>query len=111
MTIECKLSKEDKSKEVYPKHYISMIGSFLYVKASIPDSKQAIGIIVKFQAGPNESHVHTMKIIFRYLKGTIDIGFWYTGENSFTLKSYLDAYWEGYVDDRKSTSGGALFLG
>ena len=42
-----------------------------------------------------------MKIIFRYLKGTIDLGLWYLGKNSFSLKSYLDANWEGFVDDRK----------
>ena len=52
-----------------------------------------------------------MKIIFRYLKGTIDLGLWYPSKNSFTLKSYSYVYWAGCVDDRKSTSGGAFFLG
>ena len=52
-----------------------------------------------------------MKRIFRYLKGTIDIGLWYPSKNSFSLKEYLDSYLEGCVDDRKSTSGGAFFLG
>ena len=52
-----------------------------------------------------------MKIIFRYLKGTIDLGLWYPSNNSFSLKSYSDANWEGCVDDRKSTSGGELFFG
>ena len=46
-----------------------------------------------------------------YLKGTIDLGLWYPNKNSFNLKSYLDAYQEGCVDDIKSTSGGAFFLG
>ena len=37
---------------------------------------------------------------------------WYPINNSFTFKSYsVDVDWEGCVDDRKSTSGGALFLG
>jgi hypothetical protein len=45
------------------------------------------------------------------LKGTIDLGLWYPSKDSFTLKAYLDAYWAGCVDDRKSTSGGAFFLG
>ena len=52
-----------------------------------------------------------MKRIFRYLKGTIDIGLWYPSKNSFSLKEYLDSDLEGCVDDRKSTSGGAFFLG
>ena len=29
----------------------------------------------------------------------------------FYLKAYSDVDWEGCVDDRKSTSGGAFFLG
>jgi hypothetical protein len=37
MTVGCKLSKEDESKAVDPKHYRSMIGILLYVKDSRPD--------------------------------------------------------------------------
>ena len=111
MTTGCKLSKEDESKEVDPKHYRSIIGSFLYVTTSRPDVKQVVGMVVRFQAGPKESHVHAVKINFRYLKGTINLGLWYPSKNSFSLKSYSDADWEGCVDDRKSTSGGSFFLG
>ena len=32
-------------------------------------------------------------------------------KNLFSLKAYSDADWEGRVDDIKSTSGGAFFLG
>jgi hypothetical protein len=45
------------------------------------------------------------------LRGTIDIGLWYPSKDSFALKSYSDVDWAGSVDDRKSTSGGELFLG
>ena len=88
-----------------------MIGSLLYVKASRPDVKQFVGMVARFQEAPKESHVQAVKIIFRYLKGTIDLGLWYPSKDSFTLKAYSDADWAGYVDDKKSTSGGALFLG
>jgi hypothetical protein len=111
MTIGCKLSKQNESKVVDPKHHRSMIGSLLYVTTSRPDVKQAVGMVARFQAAPKESHVQAVKTIFRYLKGTIDIGLWYPSKDSFTLKSYSDADWAGCVDDRKSTSGGAFFLG
>ena len=52
-----------------------------------------------------------MKIIFWYLKGTINLGLWYPSKDSSTLKAYSDANWEGCVDDKKSTSGRAFFLG
>ena len=46
-----------------------------------------------------------------YLKGTNDFGLYYKRSDKFELNSYTDANWGGNIDDRKSTSGGALFLG
>jgi hypothetical protein len=92
MTVGFKLRNEDESKDVYPKHYRSMIGILLYVTTSRPDVKQDVGMVARFQEAPKESHVQNVKRIFRYLKGTIDLGLWYPSKDSFTLKSYLDAY-------------------
>jgi hypothetical protein len=52
-----------------------------------------------------------MKIIFRYLKSTMEYGLWYENSNDFTLQAYTNANWVGDIDDMKSTSGGAFFLG
>ena len=101
MIVGCKLRKEDESKVVDPKHYRSMIGSLLYVTTSRPDVKQVVGMVARFQVVPKESHVQAMKRIFRYLKGTIDLGLWYASKNSFSLKAYPDADWAGCVDDIK----------
>ena len=95
MTVGCKLSKDDESKTVDTKYYKSMIGSFLYVTASRPDVKQVVGIVARFQEEPKESHVQVVKGIFRYLKGTIDLGLWYPSKDSFTLKEYPDVDWAG----------------
>jgi hypothetical protein len=82
MKVGCKLSKDDESKVVDPKHYRSMIGSFLYVTTSSrPDVKQDICMVARFQAAPKESHVQVVKIIFRYLKGIIDLGLWYPSKD------------------------------
>ena len=54
MTIGCKLSKDNDSKEVDQKLYRSMIGSLLYVTTSRPDVMQAIGLVAKFQAKPRK---------------------------------------------------------
>ena len=86
MTVGCKLSKEDVSKDADQRTYRSMIGSLLYVTASRPDVKQAVGMVARFQSEPNESHVLAIKRIFRYLKGTIDLGLWYPSKD-FHLKS------------------------
>ena len=64
-----------------------------------------------FQSTPKETHVVVVKIILRYLKGTMDYGLWYPKNNNFTLKAFTDANWAGSVDDQKSTSGAIIFLG
>eukprot|EP00253_Pinus_taeda_P022673 PITA_22673 len=52
-----------------------------------------------------------VKRIFKYLQGTQNYGLWYPRDTDFTLHAYTDADWAGCVDDRKSTSGGAFFMG
>ncbi len=88
-----------------------MIGSLLYVTASRPDVMHALGIVGRFQANPKESHLQAVKRIFRYLKGTAEFGLWYPRGQELTLTAYTDADWVGDTDDRKSTSGGAFYLG
>lgn len=107
----CKLSKDDESPIVDESLYRSMIGSLLYLTATRPDILQAVCMVARFQATPKESHVVAVKWIFCYLKGTLDYGLWYPKCKDFTLHAYSDADWAGCVDDRKSTSGGAFFLG
>ena len=107
----CKLSKDDESKEVDQKLYISIIGSLLYATTSRPDVMQAVGLVARFQANPKEAHVLAIKRIFRYLKGTIEFGIWYPKGNELTLVAYKNANWAGSIDDRKSTSGAALYSG
>jgi hypothetical protein len=53
----------------------------------------------------------TIKRIFKYLKGTMTYGLWYPRNQNFQLIAYSDADWANCVDERKSTSGGAFFLG
>ena len=86
-----------------------MIGSLLYVTASMPDVNQVVGMVSRFQSAPKENHVQVVKRIFRYLKGTINLGLWYLRKKSFSLRAYSDVHWLGCVDDRKNTSGGDFF--
>ena len=47
----------------------------------------------------------------RYLKGIEDYGLWYKLGGNLDLKVFTDADWVGNINDKKSTSGGAFFLG
>ena len=77
MITGCKLCKEDESREVDKNLYKSMIGSLLFVGTSRPDIMQVVGLATWFQSAPKETHVQVVKMIFRYLKGTLDLGLWY----------------------------------
>ncbi|GJR41128.1 retrovirus-related pol polyprotein from transposon TNT 1-94 [Tanacetum coccineum] len=43
-----------------------------------------------------EKHLHAVKRIFRYLKGTSDMGLWYSKDSCITLIAYTDADHAGY---------------
>nr|GFC76823.1 retrovirus-related Pol polyprotein from transposon TNT 1-94 [Tanacetum cinerariifolium] len=62
-------------------------------------------------AKPTEKHLKEVKRIFLYLRGTVNMGLWYTKDSSFELNGFLDADYAGCKDTFKSTSGGAQFLG
>ena len=52
-----------------------------------------------------------IKRILRYLKGIEDFGLYYKKTQNFDLRAYTNVDWRGNIDDMKSASGGALFLG
>nr|GEZ89387.1 hypothetical protein [Tanacetum cinerariifolium] len=55
-------------------------------------------------ANPNEHHVSAIKRIFRYLKGTINLGLWYLKDSGFDLTTYSDADHAGCHLDRETES-------
>ncbi|KAJ9553895.1 hypothetical protein OSB04_017940 [Centaurea solstitialis] len=52
-----------------------------------------------------------VKRIFRYLKGTPNLGLWYHRDSGFDLTAFLDSDFAGCKIDRKSTTGGCQLLG
>lgn len=111
MIVGCKLSKEDESDDVDQKLYRSMIGSLLYLTATRPDILHSVCMVARFQSSPKENHMIAVKRILRYLKGTMELGLNYSRSKRAELTAFSDADWAGDIDERKSTSGGAFFLG
>nr|GEY56379.1 hypothetical protein [Tanacetum cinerariifolium] len=73
--------------------------------ASIPDIMHATCYCARYQAQPTEKHLTAVKRIFRYLKDTIHMGFWYPKDIGFELTAFLDLDHAGCLDSCKSTSG------
>ncbi|GJU21546.1 hypothetical protein Tco_1154888 [Tanacetum coccineum] len=66
----------------------------------------------KGRAKPTEdSTSRRVKRIFRYLRGTVNTGLWYSKDSGIELTGFSDADYAGCKDTFKSTSGGAQFLG
>ena len=93
------------------KKYRGMIGSLLYLMESRPDIMFSTCLCARFQVNPKMSHLLAVKQIFRYLKCTKSLGFWYPAYKRFLLQAYSDSNYGGVQLDRKSTSGGWQFLG
>ena len=80
-----------------------MIGSLLYLIATRPDIMFSVGLYVRFQSNPTQSHLKAIKRIFTYLKGAQKLGLWYPKYENFELLSYEDVDFVSYQIDRKST--------
>nr|GEW49316.1 copia protein [Tanacetum cinerariifolium] len=77
--------KDGPGKDVELHLYRSMIGSLMYLTASRPDIMFAVCACARHQVTPKECHLHTVKRIFRYLKGHPKLGLWYPKESPFDL--------------------------
>ncbi|GJY90745.1 retrovirus-related pol polyprotein from transposon TNT 1-94 [Tanacetum coccineum] len=97
-------------KPVDPTHYRGMIGSLMYLTSSRPDLVFAVCMCARYQARPTKKHLHAVKRIFQYLRGTLNMGIWYSKDTNIALTSFADADHVGCQDTRKSTSGSAQFL-
>nr|GEX82969.1 hypothetical protein [Tanacetum cinerariifolium] len=57
--------------------YRSKSGSLMYLTSSRPDIVQAVCFCARYQSRPTEKHLKEVKRIFRYLRGTVNMGLWY----------------------------------
>nr|GEW41160.1 uncharacterized mitochondrial protein AtMg00810-like [Tanacetum cinerariifolium] len=111
MVEKSKLNKDLQGKPVDATLYCGMIGSLMYLTSSRPDLIYAVCLCAQYQAKPTEKHLQAVKQIFRYLKGTISMGLWYSKDTDMSLTAYANADHAGCLDTRHSTSGSAQFLG
>ncbi|GJZ97813.1 retrovirus-related pol polyprotein from transposon TNT 1-94 [Tanacetum coccineum] len=102
-----KLDEDLQGKPVDATLYCGMIGSLMYLTSSRPDLIYAVCLCAWYQAKPTEKHLNAVKRIFRYLKGTINMGLWYSKDTDMSLTAYSDVDRAGCQDTRRSTSGSA----
>ncbi|GJR51929.1 retrovirus-related pol polyprotein from transposon TNT 1-94, partial [Tanacetum coccineum] len=111
MVEKSKLDEDPQGKAVDPTHYRGMVGTLMYLTASRPDLTFVVCMCARYQEKPIEKHLHAVKRIFKYLRGTINRGLWYPKDSSISLTTYADADHVGCQDIRRSTSGSMPLLG
>ncbi|GJY34873.1 retrovirus-related pol polyprotein from transposon TNT 1-94 [Tanacetum coccineum] len=111
MVERTKLDEDLQGIPVYPTCHHGMVGSLMYLTSSRPDLVFAVCMCARYQAKPTKKHLHAVKRVFRYLKGTTNIGLWYSKDTSIALTAYVDADHVGCQYTRRSTSSSAEFLG
>nr|GEV47653.1 retrovirus-related Pol polyprotein from transposon TNT 1-94 [Tanacetum cinerariifolium] len=111
MATKPKLDADLSGNTVDQTNYHSKIGSLMYLTFSRPDIVQAVCFCARYQSRPTEKHLKEVKRIFRYLRGTVNMGLWYPKASSFELTTFSDADHAGCIDSCKSTSRGIQFLG
>ncbi|GKC71060.1 hypothetical protein Tco_1116943 [Tanacetum coccineum] len=110
MVGQSKLDEDLNGTLVDPTRYRGMVGSLMYLTASRPDLVFVVCMYARYQAQPTEKHLTAVKRVFRYLKGTINMGLWYPKDTGFNLIAFADADHAGYQNLRCSTSRSAQFL-
>ncbi|GJU87297.1 retrovirus-related pol polyprotein from transposon TNT 1-94 [Tanacetum coccineum] len=68
-----------------------MVGSLMYLTASRPNLVFAMCMCARYQAKPIKKHLEAVKWVFRYLRGTINWGLWYSKDTAMALTAYGDA--------------------
>ncbi|GKA00828.1 hypothetical protein Tco_0673493 [Tanacetum coccineum] len=111
MVDRLKLDEDLLGIPVYQTRFRGMAGSLMYLTSSRPDLVFAMCMYARYQAKPTKKHLEAIKRIFRYLKGTINMGLWYPKDNAMSLTAYADADHAGCQDSIRSTSRSAQFLG
>nr|GEU87727.1 uncharacterized mitochondrial protein AtMg00810-like [Tanacetum cinerariifolium] len=111
MVEKSKLDADPQWKEVDPTHNSRMMGSLMYLTSSRPDLLFDVCMCAQYQAKPTKKHLHAVKRIFRYLKGTINMGLLYSKDSCIALTTFAAVGHVGCQDTRRSTSGSMQLLG
>ncbi|XP_031249592.1 secreted RxLR effector protein 161-like [Pistacia vera] len=111
MATGTRLGKEDSDQFDQPSLCRSIVGGLQYLTLSRPDIAFVVNKLSQFLQQPTVNHWTACKRVLRYVKGTLNHGLLFTKKEHFPLEAYADADWASDVNDRRSTSGYAVFIG
>ena len=90
--------KEENEKLLGPEvPYLSAIGALMYLaNCTRPDIAFSVNLLARYSSAPTLRHWNGVKHLLRYLRGTSDMGLFYSKISKPELLGYIDA---GYLSD------------
>ena len=88
-----------------------MVGSLVYLIVTRPEISYAVHQVSQYLSAPQSTHYAAVLRIFRYLKGTLFHGLFYSAQSPLVLCAFSDSDWVGDPTDRRSTTGYCFLLG
>ncbi|GKB85945.1 probable acyl-[acyl-carrier-protein]--UDP-N-acetylglucosamine O-acyltransferase, mitochondrial isoform X1 [Tanacetum coccineum] len=87
--------KKDKYSSLKDSRMMGMKPAAGVSKTQSKSDNQKSRVLPSKNAKPTEMHLHAIKRIFRYLKGTLNMGLWYPKDSGFALTAFADADYAG----------------
>jgi len=81
------------------------MGSLIYMTFTRPYLSYVVGVVSQFMQTPQKPHLDAVRRILRYIKHTLQCGFFYEAKSQLQIHVYMNVDWVNNVSDRKSTSG------
>lgn len=108
--VECGIAlvKDAEEGAVDPTLFKQIVGCLRYLCNSRLDIAYVAGLVSRLMEDPKVSHLCAIKMILRYVKGTLDFGLLFTNNrnpNKGNIGGFIDSDWSGDKDGRKSISG------
>nr|GEY10918.1 integrase, catalytic region, zinc finger, CCHC-type, peptidase aspartic, catalytic [Tanacetum cinerariifolium] len=92
--------------------YLSAFGAFMYLtNCTRPAISFAVNLLARFNSSPTKRHWNEIKHIFRYLRGTTDLGLFYSKNSKQGLVGYADAGYLSNPHKARSQTGYILLNG
>jgi hypothetical protein len=105
-----KLSRYTGDPLIDPTTYRQVVGALQYCTLTRPEIAYSVNQLCQHMHAPTSTHWVAAKRVLRYLNGSPNHGLYYTKSN-LQINAFCDSDWAGCPDDRRSTTGFAVFLG
>ena len=75
------------------------------------DITHTVNLASQFMQIPNVEHFEGVKMIHKYIKGTLHFGLRIISQSPCRLYEYTNAYWGGCRQTRRSTTAFSIYIG